>query len=237
MRLNKYDKPVATTTTLRTVCAFILTILVSPAVSLGIGTVAVIELVPQLAASADDVTMTLPTALTQVEVGDSFVIEVWAQTLEPQGLSSVSTSIGYDSTLAEVTNVTHTALFSELNNAEIDNSLGLIANLSGSHLSTCVDQVGVAPQWARVAVIAVQATASGSLVMQAGDTGSLTFGTAICGVGDLPPAQIAYGMASVTIVDAPIPAVSTWGLIVTALLIMAAGSIMIDQKAHLKPQA
>ncbi|MCH7995689.1 MAG: hypothetical protein IIB57_14770, partial [Planctomycetes bacterium] len=56
--------------------------------------------------------------------------------------------------------------------------------------------------------------------------GSLVFGTAVCGVGDLDPANITYGAVSVIVGDLNIPAVSEWGLIVMFLLVLVAGTLV-----------
>jgi len=105
--------------------------------------------------------------------------------------------------------------------------------LSGSHLSPCVDQVGFAPTWARVAVIDMQAIASGSLVVASADTGMLALGTAICGVGDLTPSDVSYGSATLLITGDAIPATSEWGVALMGLLLLIAGTLAITrQRLH-----
>ena len=99
-------------------------------------------------------------------------------------------------------------------------------------MSTCVDQVGVAPTWARVAVIEMQAVGSGSLVVESADTGLPALGTAICGVGDLSPAQVAYGIATLTVTAPPIPTVSQWGLMALALMLLGAGTVAITRRTQ-----
>ena len=201
------------------------------ALALG-GSVAAIELAPLRAAGPGDTTTVLPVPLAEVEVGESFVVEVWARTDDSQGLSSVSTTISFDPTIAVVTGVTHTALFSELLNDDVDNAVGLVVGLSGSHLSTCVDPVGVAPTWARVALIEMQAVGSGSLAVESADTGLPALGTAICGVGDLSPAQVAYGTATLTVTAPPIPTVSQWGLMALTLMLLGAGTVAITRRTQ-----
>lgn len=194
-------------------------------------TVATVELVPVSTAGPSDTSTTLPTPLTLVGPGGSFILEVWARTDNPQGLSSVSTTVQFDPTLAIVSVVTHTALFPELPSGSVDNAAGFVAGLSGSHLSSCVDQVGVTPTWARVALLDMQATGSGSLVIQSADTGQPALGTAICGVGDLLPSQVAYGSATLTVTAPPIPTVSQWGLLVLVLLVLIIGSVTIMRQS------
>lgn len=199
--------------------------------------VAIIELVPvrapQGAAHAQavshtgpgDTTTELAVPLDQVDLGESFVVEVWATSLDSQGLSSVSTTLRFDPTVAVVTAVVHTMLFSELTRGDVDNAVGLVTGLSGSHLSSCDDQVGVAPTWARVALVEMLAVGPGLLVVESAETGLPALGTAICGVGDLPPSQVAYGSATLTVNAPPIPTVSQWGLMALALMLLAAGTV------------
>ncbi len=194
------------------------------------GTVAVIELVPLSAAGSGDTTSELPAPLDQVDPGESFVVEVWARTDNSMGLSSVSTTISFDPAIAMVDSVIHTVLFSELLSGDVDNDAGLVVGLSGSHLSSCSDQVGVAPNWARVAMIQMQAVGSGLLVVESADTELPALGTAICGVGDLPPSQVAYGTATLTVTAPPIPTVSQWGLMALALMLLSAGTVAIARR-------
>lgn len=194
------------------------------------GTVAVIELVPLSAAGSGDTAAELPAPLNQVDPGESFVVEVWARTDDSQGLSSVSTTVSFDPAVAVVDGVIHTMLFSELLSGDVDNAAGLVVGLSGSHLSSCSDQVGVAPIWARVAMIQMQAVGAGSLVVESADTGLLALGTAICGVGDLSPSQVAYGTAALTVTAPPIPTVSQWGLMALALMLLVVGTVAITRR-------
>lgn len=194
-------------------------------------TVAVIELVPLSAASLSDTTTTLPAPLNEVDPGVTFVVEVWARTDDSRGLSSVSATLQFDPAIASVNSVTHTQLFSELTSGVVDNTAGLVTGLSGSHLSSCVDQVGFTPTWARVAILNMQADGTGSLLIESGDTGSPALGTAVCGLGDLLPAQIAYGTATLTITGPPIPTVSQWGLVILALLLTSVATVLISRRA------
>ncbi len=195
------------------------------------GQVATIELVPVSAAGPSDTAVALPSPLGQADVGQLFVVEVWAQTTDSQGLSSVSATLQFDPAVAVVNTVTHTALFSELPSGTVDNVAGFVVGLSGSHLSTCADQVGVSPNWARVAVLDIQVTDFGSVVVvDSADTGVPALGTAICGVGDLSPAQVAYGSATLSVNGPITPTVSQWGLMVLVLLLLAAGTLVITRR-------
>ncbi len=160
-----------------------------------------IRIVALPSASASDTMSTLPNSSTQFLNDASFVVEVWAQTTHANGLSSVSTDIAFTSTLANVTNITHSAKFNVLTGGTVNNTNGTIDNLSGSHLGPCSDAVGVSPNWARVAMLNVTASASGTLLVQTGPTGSPIYGTAICGVGNITDAQIVFGSVSADLVE------------------------------------
>jgi len=153
------------------------------------------------AASTSDTVTTLPTSSTQFLNDASFVVEVWVQTTNVNGLSSVSADIAFTSALADGTNITHSATFNMLTAGTINNTNGTIDNLSGSHLGPCSDAVAVSPNWARVAILNVTASASGTLLLQAGPTGSAIYGTAICSVGNIADAQIAFGSVSVDLAE------------------------------------
>ena len=94
--------------------------------------------------------------------------------------------------------------------------------------------MGVAPTWARAAILEMQVVGSGLLVVESADTGLPALGTAICGVGDLSPSQVAYGTTTVTVTGPLIPTVSQWGLIILALLLSSAATVAITRRA-LKP--
>jgi hypothetical protein len=151
--------------------------------------------------SGSDTAATVPASATYMLNDTVFVVEVWAQTSSPSGLSSVSTDVTFTTALADVTSITHTAAFNVLTHGTIDNVGGIINDFSGSHLGACTDAVGAAPNWARAAVLNVTPSVNGTLVFQSGPTGSAVYGTAVCGVGDLADASITFGSVTVTLVD------------------------------------
>jgi hypothetical protein len=190
----------------------------------GGGTVDV-ALVPRLAAGAVDQASTLPAAETAVMPGSTFVVEIWAQTIDPNGLSSISLDVVFSPNVS-VTGVTHTTVFSALSNAVIDNPGGTIDDLSGSHLAPCTDQIGIDPQWARVAILDLSADAAGVAVVQSSSANSMVYGTAVCGVGDINPASITFGQASLLVGDLAVPTVSEWGFMVMWLLSLTAATMV-----------
>lgn len=153
------------------------------------------------APSGSDTTATVPASQPNFPLGSSIFLEVWVQTTNSNGLSSASLDLLYNSSLATGVNVTHSSVFSTLKHATINNSSGVIDDLSGSHLGPCTDAVGVTPNWARVAVVKFNADTDGVLTIQAVVSGSLVYGTAICNVGDVNPAQLSFGSVVVRLGD------------------------------------
>ena len=194
-----------------------------------LGAVVDINLVALSAASGSDTASSLPASQSTVAPGSTFFVEVWAQTTHPNGLTSVSLDIAFDSTLATGVSITHAALFSELQNGTIDNPNGLVDDLSGSHLGPCTDAVGVSPNWARVTVIEMSALGEGTLLLESAPTGSPAFGTAICAVGDVDPAEVSFGAIGLHMIEGDIPAVSEWGLLVMGLLVLVAGTLVMPR--------
>ena len=194
-----------------------------------LGAIVDINLVILSAPSGSDTGSSLPVSQSVAAPGSTFFVEVWAQTTHPNGLTSVSLDIAFDSTLATGVSITHTALFSELQNGTIDNPSGLVDDLSGSHLGPCADAVGVSPNWARVAVMETSALGEGTLLLVSAPTGSPAFGTAICAVGDIDPAEVSFGEITLHIIGGDIPAVSEWGLLVMGLLVLVAGTLVMPR--------
>ncbi len=155
-------------------------------------------------AGPSDTTATLPTAQTQFVPGETFVVELWAQTTETNGLSSVTVDLSFVNTVVTAQTITHTALFNAagLSTGTINNPGGLVDNLGGSHAAAsppCSDQVGLT-NWARVAIVDMQALANGTSVIQSADTASLILGTAICNeFGNVLPVDIDFGQVTVTV--------------------------------------
>ncbi len=155
-------------------------------------------------AGPSDTAATLPTAQTQYLPGETFVVELWAQTTETNGLSSVTVDMSFVNTVVTAQSITHTALFNAagLSTGTINNPGGLVDNLGGSHVAAsppCSAQVGLT-NWARVAVVDMQALANGTSIIQSADTASLILGTAICNeFGNVVPADIDFGQVTVTV--------------------------------------
>ena len=200
-----------------------------------LGAIVDINLVVLSAPSGSDTIASLPASQSTAAPGSAFFVEVWAQTTHPNGFTSVSLDMAFDSTLATGVSVTHTELFSELQNGTIDDPGGLVDDLSGSHLGSCTDEVGVSPNWARVAFIEMSALGEGTLLLESGPTGSPAFGTAICAVGDVDPAEVVFGATILHVMVGDVPAVSEWGMLVMTLLVLTAGTLVFVRRRAASP--
>jgi hypothetical protein len=177
--------------------------------------------------SASDVAATLPPSQGYFPEGQPFYCEVWAQTSHGSGLSSVSFDLSFDPGVITATGLTHAALFSALTNGSIDNGSGVVQDVSGSHMGPCSDAVGVAPNWARVAIVEMIPIGYAATTLETSATGTPAFGTAICGVGDVDPSQIVYGGVALEIGEPTIPTVSEWGAAILALGTAVAGTLIL----------
>lgn len=193
------------------------------------GAVVDINLVALSTPSGSDTAASLPPTQSTVAPGASFFVEIWAQTTHSNGLTSVSLDLVYDGSLVDGIGITHTALFPELHSGTIDNPSGLVDDLSGSHLGPCTDEVGVSPNWARVAVIEMSPLGEGALLLESAPTGSPALGAAVCAFGDIDPVGVSFGTISLYITDDEIPAVSEWGLLVMGLLVLVAGTLVMPR--------
>lgn len=192
------------------------------------------RLTARSAPSGFDTSMTVPASQSNFPLESSIFLEIWIQTTDPGGLSSASLDLSFDPTLVTGLGITPTAVFSELLNGTLDNGVGLIDDLSGSHLGPCTDAVAVSPNWARLAVVEFSANNDGMVLFGGAPTGSVVYGTAICGAGDIDPATITFDSLAVAVGNAGIPAASTWGLIVLSVLIMTAGTLAIGRRRHVR---
>ncbi|UCE58164.1 MAG: DNRLRE domain-containing protein [Phycisphaerales bacterium] len=168
-----------------------------------------IELVTVDTPSAGDETTVLPTAQTEYEPGQTFFAEVWAQTVEATGLTSVTTDIFFDNAVVSAVDIEHTTLFMFWPNGAIDNTAGEINVLSGTVLPTspdpCTPPAGFEPSWGRVAIIEMYADALGSSPIVSADSGqgpSGLYGTAICNeFFNLDPSEIDFRQTVVNVVE------------------------------------
>ena len=147
------------------------------------------------APSVFETTATLPTSITTLTSGQAFVAEVWVSDVGATntGVVSAYVDFSYPVDAASVTGISHGGLFTAFNSGL---SLpGIIDELGGSALP---GTDGIEPQWARVAVVQMQATAS-----PASMTFSLTAGAS--SVSAHGRGAIATGSVSLDSVSVPTP--------------------------------
>ena len=143
---------------------------------------------------------------TVFAAGETFYVEVWAQTSHSSGLTAVSLDITYAPLEASVITSGGSGwmtgglyrpplYFASLPNGTVDNVNGLVDDLSGVYLPAggcAAAPVGNAPNWVLVVILEMRAEADGAPVILGSDTGNPAFGTAPCGESDLDPADIHY---------------------------------------------
>lgn len=157
--------------------------------------------------SASDVTAVLPVSLTEVPVGESFFVEVWTRTTHAGGLAMVSIDLGFPAGLSDVLAVQHTALFGVFPAGSLDNTNGLVDNLSGSHAPAspaCSDLVGVGA-WARLASVQMLPVAVGTMTISADPSQDDVFVVSEC--GSLSPPSVTYGSTMIDVVASAPPSV------------------------------
>ncbi len=195
------------------------------------GFTAALELVALDSPGATDTSIALPDSISAVSPGATFFLELWAQTSDLNGFAQVSADLAFDPAAMSVTSLTFSALFDLFPNGVIDNVSGLIDDLSGSHtpaIPPCSDQVGVSPNWARVAIIEMQAAnapMAANVQLAPANDGTHFVGT--CGSAVEP--AVAFG-SLVLGVGTGIPTVSQWGLIVLSLMLVTTATLVLESK-------
>lgn len=167
---------------------------------------------------------TLPTSQTVFNQGDIVFVELWGQTPEPDGFTQISADINFDQLVLEAVSITPTALFNFGPSGTISNESGVVDNLSGAHppvIPACSDQVGVAPTWARVAIVEMRIIGSGSTSLVATAAQDGIHFVAIC--GQLLEPTVDFLGAELAIAPA-VPAITNAGVIVLGILFLAAGA-------------
>lgn len=182
--------------------------------------------------SGNEESTTLPVSQLAFAVGQTFYLELWAQTPEPAGFTQVSADIGFDPNVINVLSIAVTSLFSFGASGTIDNVSGLLDNVSGAHppvIPACSDAVGTAPQWAKVATIEAATVAAGFGSVQTGPAGDGIHFVAIC--AELTEPAVDFGFVQLTIGSA-IPAASAWGLAVMGLLVTVTATLCLRRRPH-----
>lgn len=151
------------------------------------------------ASGPSDAVTTLPTSVASVETGQAFVAELWATDSGAlnTGLIGVFASLSFTPTSMQATFVESRSPFTLLSGGTINNAGGTITGLGGND-ATFAGQ-GIAPTWARVAVVHFVAScpvSSASLTLA-----SSTNEVSARGRGTILPSAIQYGSATLNVVQ------------------------------------
>ena len=109
-------------------------------------------------------TTTLPTSISSVSVGDSYVVEIWMINKYPNGTSSLAVGRGdlqFDNTLGSATSLSHAGRFDSSTEGWIDNANGEITEFGGASFSNSGNG-GVAPNYTRLGYVTFNATNAGT---------------------------------------------------------------------------
>ena len=171
--------------------------------------------------STTDQSDTLPEAVTKIPVDSVFYVEFWATDSGSTntGITSAYADLDYPEECITAGEVVHTDLFDLFTDGTNDGSL--IDELGGSQLDP---DIGVEPEWARIAYVEFTcSTTCGSAYFELAPA---TSESAAHNRGLIPTSDISYGSCSVMCGNAPIPAVSEWGLVLMTLLVLTAGTLV-----------
>lgn len=116
-------------------------------------------------------TTTLPTSISTVDVGSTYVVEIWAintyyNTSSVAGtgsnvfLSTARGDLGFDKTLGLATALNYAGPFDSFTEGVIDNVNGVVDSFGGANMSH--DDVGVSPNYSRIGYVTFEATATGT---------------------------------------------------------------------------
>ncbi len=117
----------------------------------------VFELVIRATDSGLDVASTLPESDLSVERSDTFFVEVWTSDrgVVNTGLEEAYVDVTFDAAVVQVLSIDHRPPFKGSIGGSVDNVGGTITDLGGIDVSA--SGAGVEPQWARLAVVQLDA--------------------------------------------------------------------------------
>lgn len=143
--------------------------------------------------SSSDQASSLPASISEAALGSTIHVEYWATDsgATNTGIISAYADLDYPESLVTCGMVTNSQTFNIFTDGTCDGSV--VDELGGSQLNA---DVGVEPQWVRIASVAFVADISGSteFVLSPAVSESSAFG-----VGLIPPENIQYGSCSVVL--------------------------------------
>ena len=138
--------------------------------------------------SSSETTITLPTSVKKISAGQTYYLELWIRDSGyiNTGLTSAYVDLSFPAYAATVTDVSYNSIFTLFNEESVLS--GKIDELGGSSLP---GGDGIEPEWARVAVVQIQADATLPFVIFTLSPSSL--GVAALGRGTIPWNDISLG--------------------------------------------
>jgi hypothetical protein len=135
--------------------------------------------------SSSDTATTLPTSVKRLSAGQTYYLELWISDkgYVNTGLTSAYVDLGFPSDAATVTDVSYSSDFTLFNDETVLS--GTIDELGGSSLEV---DVGIEPEWARVAVVRMLADTTLPFVtftLSPSETGVAAFGRGIISWNDI----------------------------------------------------
>ena len=109
-------------------------------------------------------TTELPTSISTVDVGSSYVVEIWMTNTYPYGTEAMAIARGdltFDNTLGTASLLSHAGLFKTATEGTIDNPDGEVTNFGGANFYAG-NQCGVAPNYSRLGYVEFEALSAGT---------------------------------------------------------------------------
>jgi hypothetical protein len=139
----------------------------------------------------------LPPALSSVEVGDHFFVEIWMQDLvDGVGISGGSLDLSYPTGLVDVVGLFRPE-FSFITTGSVNEAIGLVDDFGGA---TLAGGLGVSPSFTRLGFVEFVATSSGQInvALSAG-----AFDFALFGIGNIPFTQVDLSQTAALDITSP----------------------------------
>ena len=132
------------------------------------GSLVDVELVAVATPTSTDTVATLPLSLTTVGAGGTYVVEVWVQSLNGEGIVGGFVDLLYTTAQADVVGAPqHGGVFTDLVLGTVNEAAGLVDDLGGAVSPSVTTLPGIAPQWARLGFVTLTSTGTGPVTFTA----------------------------------------------------------------------
>ena len=111
-----------------------------------------------------EMTTALPTSLSAIGVGSSYVVEIWVTNTYSNGSSCLGVARGdleFDNALTSASSLSHVGLFDTATEGTIDNANGEVVDFGGLNVGF-VEGAGVAPYYSRLGYVEFEALTTGT---------------------------------------------------------------------------